>query len=704
MRHPEYRSTAVPASTSPGNRAPGLQRRLVVGAGNTLSEREAERAAGRALDGPSLSAAALPHAPTPHAADERPAPASVHRALASPGSPMQPALRHDMEQRFGLDFSRVRIHTSEAAQRSARQIDALAYTHGRDIVFGRGWFAPQTRDGQRLLAHELAHVAQQQSASPADGAAGAPVVARAPGDGAGKPPFRITGADMEHLQQTTRSLMNLVDDATRARILDNDTVAVGLAVDADGDATLVYTVAQNRTYPSLRQAADRLGITRWVATPRAEGRGAVGAPGDAEQLMTEAAEANDFEVAGMAVTRKICPDCKAATVTGEKGGLPTVEVQIPRAGARPPGGLPANDNAIPRAPGAANDNAVPEGLGAANDNAIPRPSGTEARPAMPRGTAPEVAAPGAAGKASVGGVLLGVAAELAITTAIALLIDWLLGKLQDYLIERDMQALEPGIVAEFEKHAAEIEQLQRNGRVYGRITVEVAISYGQSTEGSGYGVPIVGTQRYKGTSLIGVGLGNGSAPAERSQRSERHGDGSETEFYRQSYSILIDDPQKRARDKEQAQLRDRLNRQAAKQPKPATPQADDAPQQPTPPLLAPPGSTAAAPPPEFLPGAPGEGPLEKAARWQRGAEAVGWALVSRGSALEQRLGSANPPTPQERQSFLSDESQWRTAVRYQLNWSIDNAPDKAVQDLRQLLQDPSRPGPKLEQIRIHLGG
>ncbi|MFP5405236.1 MAG: DUF4157 domain-containing protein, partial [Gammaproteobacteria bacterium] len=508
MRRLERRTAAVPALHSS---APALapQRKLPVSAISAPSEREADRAAEQVVSERRSSATARPGftlraAPAPSRADPRIAPAGVHHALASPGKPLQPALRHDMEQRFAFDFSRVRIHTDEVAEQSARQIDALAYTSGRDIVFGKGRFAPQTREGRRLLAHELAHVAQQHPLPLADSAPGGQVVARAPGDGTGKPPFRVTGADMENLQQTTRSLMNLVDDATRARILDNDTVAVGLAVDADGDATLVYTVAQNRTYPSLRQAAEKLGITRWVATPRAEGRGAIGAPGDAEQLMMEAAEANDFELAGMAVTCSICPDCKAATATGEKGGIPTVEVQIPRAGARPSSGPPANDNAVPRAPGAANDNAVPEGLRPANDNALPGRSGTEHTPAIPRGTAPEAATPGAAGKMSIGGVLLGVVAELAITTAIALLLDWLLGKLQEHIIEGDMKALEPGIVAELEKHAAEIERLQRSGKVYGRVTVEVALWYGQSTEGAGFGVPIVGFQKYKGVSLVDV--------------------------------------------------------------------------------------------------------------------------------------------------------------------------------------------------------
>ena len=89
------------------------------------------------------------------------APASVDHALASPGRPLEPALRQDMGQRFGHDFARVRVHADAAAEQSARDVNAHAYTVGHDIVFGAGRFAPGTHDGRRLIAHELTHVVQQ---------------------------------------------------------------------------------------------------------------------------------------------------------------------------------------------------------------------------------------------------------------------------------------------------------------------------------------------------------------------------------------------------------------------------------------------------------------------------------------------------------------------------------------------------------------
>jgi Domain of unknown function (DUF4157) len=89
------------------------------------------------------------------------APASVDQALASPGRPLEPALRQDMEQGFGYDFSRVRVHAGAAAEQSARDVNAQAYTVEHDIVFSAGRFVPGTHEGRRLIAHELTHVVQQ---------------------------------------------------------------------------------------------------------------------------------------------------------------------------------------------------------------------------------------------------------------------------------------------------------------------------------------------------------------------------------------------------------------------------------------------------------------------------------------------------------------------------------------------------------------
>ena len=66
-----------------------------------------------------------------------------------------------MEPRFGHDFSQVRVHSDAQAAESARELNALAYTIGPNIVLGRDSPAPDTLGGRQLLAHELAHVVQQ---------------------------------------------------------------------------------------------------------------------------------------------------------------------------------------------------------------------------------------------------------------------------------------------------------------------------------------------------------------------------------------------------------------------------------------------------------------------------------------------------------------------------------------------------------------
>jgi hypothetical protein len=79
------------------------------------------------------------------------------------GVPLDAASRNYFEPRFSHDFGHVRVHTDERAVESARLVNALAFTVGRDIVFGSGQYAPGSHAGRRLLAHELTHVIQQGS-------------------------------------------------------------------------------------------------------------------------------------------------------------------------------------------------------------------------------------------------------------------------------------------------------------------------------------------------------------------------------------------------------------------------------------------------------------------------------------------------------------------------------------------------------------
>ena len=144
-----------------------LQRKLSVGATNDPLEAEADRIAEQVLATPagvaSLGGARvqLARQGSPVMAGDELVPSSVERVLSSPGAPLDPRLREEMGQRFGHDFAQVRVHADAVAQRSAMEIGAQAYTLGHEVVFGAGGFAPETRAGRRLLAHELTHVVQQ---------------------------------------------------------------------------------------------------------------------------------------------------------------------------------------------------------------------------------------------------------------------------------------------------------------------------------------------------------------------------------------------------------------------------------------------------------------------------------------------------------------------------------------------------------------
>jgi hypothetical protein len=138
----------------------------MIGASSDPLELEADRVANQVMAAPaqpviSASAPRIQRSSGQPGGHMDEAPASVSQALANSGQPLEPALRQDMEQRFGYDFSRVRVHFGGAAEKSALDVNAHAYTVGHDIVFGASRFAPKAHEGRRLIAHELTHVVQQ---------------------------------------------------------------------------------------------------------------------------------------------------------------------------------------------------------------------------------------------------------------------------------------------------------------------------------------------------------------------------------------------------------------------------------------------------------------------------------------------------------------------------------------------------------------
>ena len=87
--------------------------------------------------------------------------AILDRAMRSPGRPLPPLVHSRLSTSFGQDLGAVRIHSDGSAAAAAEHLDAAAFSCGSQVFFGAGRYAPGSPRGDWLLAHELAHVAQQ---------------------------------------------------------------------------------------------------------------------------------------------------------------------------------------------------------------------------------------------------------------------------------------------------------------------------------------------------------------------------------------------------------------------------------------------------------------------------------------------------------------------------------------------------------------
>ena len=182
MITPDTPTTTAP---SPETMPPTPTSELMVGGVNDPAEREADRVADDVVGLIDRAMSAEPPA-TLTAADTKsgrirravrtesrgaaasaaggPVPRDIARGFAAQrggGQPLGASIRTPMEDAFGADLSKVRVHTGTSANRLARSVDASAMTLGSDIFFSEGHFAPQRRAGRRLLAHELTHTLQQ---------------------------------------------------------------------------------------------------------------------------------------------------------------------------------------------------------------------------------------------------------------------------------------------------------------------------------------------------------------------------------------------------------------------------------------------------------------------------------------------------------------------------------------------------------------
>jgi len=127
--------------------------RFHVSAADDPEERRAERTAGQVVGGGSIFREA--DGPGARGGEVELPPAD----LAGPGSALPEGLQQSMGASMGTDFSNVRVHTGAGADRASRRLSARAFARGRDLYFRDGEYDPGSREGQRLIAHELAHVA-----------------------------------------------------------------------------------------------------------------------------------------------------------------------------------------------------------------------------------------------------------------------------------------------------------------------------------------------------------------------------------------------------------------------------------------------------------------------------------------------------------------------------------------------------------------
>lgn len=145
-----------------------MRKQLAITSPGDAFEMEADRAAQSLGTGkPAPPVSRFDRHPAPNEYKSKEVPGLVHEVLQSSGQPLDRTTREFMSKQFGHDFGHVTIHTDAPAIESARAVNANAYTVGNHLVFGAGRYSPNTHTGKQLLAHELAHVLQQNSAGSA---------------------------------------------------------------------------------------------------------------------------------------------------------------------------------------------------------------------------------------------------------------------------------------------------------------------------------------------------------------------------------------------------------------------------------------------------------------------------------------------------------------------------------------------------------
>lgn len=209
------------------------------------------------------------------------------RAVENPGSGqlIDSNIRSRMESRFGEDFSDVRVHTDSAADKSAQELRANAYTKGKNVVFASGKYQPETAEGQERLAHELTHVLQQRRrgigresdndrlSSPHDASEReAEVVARGVMRGQHAPSITAAAVGIQRDDKKDTKIPLLDDFAKKfpdaAKLISKDAGAMKLVKDANTAGVKFGGFAEDG--PGKRAWPYTIGNTVYVAKGRAD--------------------------------------------------------------------------------------------------------------------------------------------------------------------------------------------------------------------------------------------------------------------------------------------------------------------------------------------------------------------------------------------------------------------------------------------------
>src|SRR4051794_4726830 len=177
------------------------------------------------------------------------------RAIATrgPGAPLIPTVRETLQSRLGVELGGVRVHTGPDAERATGALRARAFTHGADIWLGRGESPADTR----LVAHEVAHVLQQQPG----------VVRRLPADPDANPPVVLESSSSGESVTTTTSVPSFPPTPTTTSPPSTTAAAATATTSATATSTATAaTTATTATTPADTSSATTVPATTVPAT------------------------------------------------------------------------------------------------------------------------------------------------------------------------------------------------------------------------------------------------------------------------------------------------------------------------------------------------------------------------------------------------------------------------------------------------------